>query len=83
MGRSGPRDGGGLTVCSSSASLPMTFCGAHLMKQENDRWLLTLVAGSGQYPPTDPDGAAKFVNELRSPFNRADAPAVRAYLEVF
>jgi 2-polyprenyl-6-methoxyphenol hydroxylase-like FAD-dependent oxidoreductase len=41
--------------------------GAHLMKQENDRWLLTLVAGAGQYPPTYPDGAAKFVAELRSP----------------
>jgi 2-polyprenyl-6-methoxyphenol hydroxylase-like FAD-dependent oxidoreductase len=46
---------------------PDDIRGAHLMKQENDRWLLTLVAGSGQYPPTDPDGAAKFVNELRSP----------------
>jgi 2-polyprenyl-6-methoxyphenol hydroxylase-like FAD-dependent oxidoreductase len=37
------------------------------MKQENDRWLLTLVAGSGQSPPIDPEGAAKFVSELRSP----------------
>jgi len=37
------------------------------MKQENDRWLLTLVAGSGQHPPTDSEGAAKFVGELRSP----------------
>jgi 2-polyprenyl-6-methoxyphenol hydroxylase-like FAD-dependent oxidoreductase len=46
---------------------PDDIRGAHLMKQENDRWLLTLVAGSGQYPPTDPDGAAKFVSELRSP----------------
>ena len=41
--------------------------GAHLMKQENDLWLLTLVAGSGQCPPTDPEGTAKFVIELRSP----------------
>jgi len=41
--------------------------GAHLMKQENDRWLLTLVAGSGQSPPIDPEGAVKFVGELRSP----------------
>jgi len=46
---------------------PDDIRGAHLMKQENDRWLLTLVAGSGQYPPTDPEGAAKFVSELRSP----------------
>jgi len=46
---------------------PDDIRGAHLMKQENDRWLLTLVAGSGQYPPTVPDGAAKFVSELRSP----------------
>src|SRR5260370_22253698 len=42
--------------------------GAHLMKQENARWLLTSVAGAGQCPPTDPDGTAKFVSELRSPF---------------
>jgi 2-polyprenyl-6-methoxyphenol hydroxylase-like FAD-dependent oxidoreductase len=41
--------------------------GAHLMKQENDRWLLTLVAGSGQCPPIAPEGTAKFVSELRSP----------------
>jgi 2-polyprenyl-6-methoxyphenol hydroxylase-like FAD-dependent oxidoreductase len=46
---------------------PDDIRGAHLMKQENDRWLLTLVAGSGQFPPTDPEGAAKFVSELRSP----------------
>jgi len=46
---------------------PDDIRGAHLMKQENDRWLLTLVAGSGQYPPTDPEGAARFVSELRSP----------------
>ena len=46
---------------------PDDIRGAHLMKQENDRWLLTLVAGSGHYPPTDPEGAAKFVSELRSP----------------
>jgi hypothetical protein len=26
-----------------------------------------LVAGAGQHPPTDPDGTAKFVGELRSP----------------
>jgi 2-polyprenyl-6-methoxyphenol hydroxylase-like FAD-dependent oxidoreductase len=46
---------------------PDDVCGAHLMKQENDRWLLTLVAGSGQSPPIDPEGAAKFVGDLRSP----------------
>jgi 2-polyprenyl-6-methoxyphenol hydroxylase-like FAD-dependent oxidoreductase len=46
---------------------PDDIRGAHLMKQENDRWLLTLVAGSGQCPPIDPEGTAKFVSELRSP----------------
>jgi 2-polyprenyl-6-methoxyphenol hydroxylase-like FAD-dependent oxidoreductase len=46
---------------------PDDIRGAHLMKQENDRWLLTLVAGSAQSPPTDPEGTAKFVSELRSP----------------
>jgi 2-polyprenyl-6-methoxyphenol hydroxylase-like FAD-dependent oxidoreductase len=46
---------------------PDDIRGAHLMKQENDLWLLTLVAGSGQCPPTDPEGTAKFVSELRSP----------------
>jgi 2-polyprenyl-6-methoxyphenol hydroxylase-like FAD-dependent oxidoreductase len=46
---------------------PDDIRGAHLMKQENDRWLLTLVAGAGQYPPTDPEGSAKFVSGLRSP----------------
>jgi 2-polyprenyl-6-methoxyphenol hydroxylase-like FAD-dependent oxidoreductase len=46
---------------------PDDIRGAHLMKQENDRWLLTLVAGAGQYPPTDSEEVAKFVSELRSP----------------
>jgi 2-polyprenyl-6-methoxyphenol hydroxylase-like FAD-dependent oxidoreductase len=46
---------------------PDDIRGAHLMKQENDRWLLTLVAGSGECPPIDPEGTAKFVSELRSP----------------
>src|ERR1700675_2902313 len=66
MVRRGRRVGGGLMAYSSNVSLLMTR-GAHLMKQEDDRWLLTLVAGSGQTPPTDPAGAAKFVSELRSP----------------
>lgn len=41
--------------------------GAHLMKQENDLWLLTLVAGSGMHPPTDSSGITRFVGGLRSP----------------
>lgn len=41
--------------------------GAHLMRQENDLWLLTLVAGSGQHPPLAAEGVARFVSELRSP----------------
>jgi 2-polyprenyl-6-methoxyphenol hydroxylase-like FAD-dependent oxidoreductase len=46
---------------------PDDIRGAHLMKQENDRWLLTLVAGSGECPPSDSEGTARFVAELRSP----------------
>jgi len=41
--------------------------GAHLMRQENGLWLLTLVAGSGQDPPMDPEGIAAFIAKLRSP----------------
>src|SRR5258708_5262012 len=42
--------------------------GAHLMKQENDRMLLTLVPGSGQHPPTTPTAAPTFAAALPSPF---------------
>lgn len=41
--------------------------GAHLMRQENDLWLLTLVVGAGEDPPLEPDGVAEFVARLRSP----------------
>jgi 2-polyprenyl-6-methoxyphenol hydroxylase-like FAD-dependent oxidoreductase len=40
---------------------------AHLMRQENDKWLLTLVAGGGEEPPMDPEGIADFLASLRSP----------------
>ncbi|MDP3172879.1 MAG: FAD-binding protein [Phenylobacterium sp.] len=46
---------------------PHDLNGAHLMRQEGDLWLLTLVAGAGQEPPMDPDGVAKFLAGLRSP----------------
>lgn len=43
---------------------PDDIRGAHLMKQENDLWLLTLVAGAGSHPPTDSTGIARFVRDL-------------------
>jgi 2-polyprenyl-6-methoxyphenol hydroxylase-like FAD-dependent oxidoreductase len=46
---------------------PHDHYGAHLMRQENDLWLLTLVAGSGEDPPLDPEGVAQFLARLRSP----------------
>ena len=46
---------------------PGDVAGAHLMRQENDLWLLTLVAGAGQDPPLEAEGVAKFVSGLRSP----------------
>ena len=41
--------------------------GAHLIRQEKNLWLLTLVAGSGQEPPLKPEGVAEYVARLRSP----------------
>ncbi len=46
---------------------PEDIRGAHLMKEENDRWLLTIVGGGGHYPPTDAESIASFLGELRSP----------------
>ena len=46
---------------------PHDLHSAHLMRQEDDRWLLTLVAGGGGEPPMDPEGVARFLAELRSP----------------
>lgn len=41
--------------------------GAHLMRQEGNLWMLTLVSGAGEDPPLDPEGVARFVAQLRSP----------------
>jgi hypothetical protein len=53
-------------VCSFNACPPKTSA-AHLMKQENDRWLLTVVGGGGHYPPTDAESIVSFLRALRSP----------------
>ena len=34
---------------------------------EGNRWVLTLIGGGGDYPPTDEDGFAEFAASLRSP----------------
>ena len=41
--------------------------GAHLIRQEGDLWLLTLVAGDGIDLPEDVDGIADFLAQMRSP----------------
>jgi 2-polyprenyl-6-methoxyphenol hydroxylase-like FAD-dependent oxidoreductase len=46
---------------------PDDIHGAHLMRQENDLWLLTLVAGSEREPPLKPEAVAEFLAQLRSP----------------
>jgi 2-polyprenyl-6-methoxyphenol hydroxylase-like FAD-dependent oxidoreductase len=46
---------------------PRDVRGAHLMRQENDLWLLTMVAGNGELPPNDEREIAEFAAALRSP----------------
>lgn len=41
--------------------------GAHLIRQEGDLWLLTLVAGDGIDLPDDIDGIPAFLAQMRSP----------------
>jgi 2-polyprenyl-6-methoxyphenol hydroxylase-like FAD-dependent oxidoreductase len=40
---------------------------AHLIRQENDLWLLTLVAGDGHEIPKDEQGIRDFLRRMRSP----------------
>ncbi len=40
---------------------------AHLIRQENDIWLLTLVAGDGLEIPKDEEGIRSFLSSMRSP----------------
>jgi 2-polyprenyl-6-methoxyphenol hydroxylase-like FAD-dependent oxidoreductase len=46
---------------------PHDVRGAHLMRQENDLWLLTMVAGNGELPPNEEHEIADFAAALRSP----------------
>jgi len=46
---------------------PRDVRGAHLMRQENHQWLLTMVAGDGELPPNDEREIAEFIGALRSP----------------
>lgn len=40
---------------------------AHLIRQERDLWLLTLVAGDGREIPKDEQGTIEFLSRMRSP----------------
>jgi 2-polyprenyl-6-methoxyphenol hydroxylase-like FAD-dependent oxidoreductase len=46
---------------------PHDIRGAHLMRQENGRWLLTMLAGNGELPPKEEHEIGGFLASLRSP----------------
>lgn len=46
------------------AAPPERKRGAFLMKVEGNRWLLTLIGGGGDYPPTDEAGFIEFARSL-------------------
>lgn len=46
---------------------PQDNAAAHLIRQEGDLWLLTLVAGDGHTIPKDDEGIYTFLNRMRSP----------------
>lgn len=46
---------------------PIDNVAAHLIRQEEDLWLLTLVAGDGLEIPKDAEGVREFLSKMRSP----------------
>ena len=57
---------------------PADNVAAHLIRQEGDLWLLTLVAGDGNEIPKDPDEVAAFLGRMRSPLVRDMLPYFEA-----
>jgi 2-polyprenyl-6-methoxyphenol hydroxylase-like FAD-dependent oxidoreductase len=49
------------------AKPPRCFRGGALFPVEQNRWLVTLIGASGDYPPTDEAGFLSFARSLRSP----------------
>lgn len=49
------------------AAPPARTCGGTILPIEGDRWLVTLIGGGGDHPPTDEDGFLAFLRSLPSP----------------
>ena len=61
---------------------PVDNVAAHLIRQEGDLWLLTLVAGDGNTIPRDADGIREFLGRMRSPLIHDMLPYFEAQDEV-
>ena len=61
---------------------PVDNVAAHLIRQEGDLWLLTLVAGDGNEIPKDADGVREFLGRMRSPLIHDMLPYFEAQDEV-
>ena len=53
--------------CTSSSAPPADPRGGLISAVEGGLWLVSLVGGDGNYPPTDEDGFLAFARSLRSP----------------
>jgi len=53
--------------CTSSRPRRTTRAGASSPRSRGGRWLVSLVGGDGDYPPTDEAGFLAFARGLRSP----------------
>jgi flavin-dependent dehydrogenase len=57
----------GWTGAYLQAAPPARTRGGIILPIEGDRWLVTLIGGGGDHPPTDEDGFLEFLHRLPSP----------------